>query len=59
MDRKNILYLDPIEVFCEGNICTGLNNDKIYFSDHGHLSKEGALLFIKIYEDKILNFISN
>lgn len=44
---KDIVFIDPAEIFCDDGTCVKQRNSEIYFSDPGHLSKVGSLKAIR------------
>lgn len=42
---SNTTYIDPYPLFCHKGICDSIINNKIYYSDGGHLSLDGSEAF--------------
>lgn len=40
--RKNIVFFDPYDALCEGGTCRVADGMKSFYSDHAHLSQQGA-----------------
>ena len=55
----NIYFLDPAGAFCSDGICIKQSNGEIYFSDGGHISKDGSLKAIKYMEQKLLSIMES
>ena len=53
----NISFINPANIFCEGEECLEQEKGKIYFSDKDHLSKMGSVKAIKAIEKKLLKYI--
>jgi len=58
IEKNKINYYDPVPVLCTDKFCKAENNKKPLFSDGGHLSKYGVLMFIEFAED-IISKIKN
>lgn len=54
---RNTYYIDPYEVFCNDGTCRSIFNDKIMYSDGGHLSKDGSLMVVDELKNIILDVI--
>lgn len=54
----NTYYLDPYEVLCKDGTCRSIFNNKIMYSDGGHLSKDGSLMVANGLKDIILDVIA-
>lgn len=55
--EKNIRFLDPTKAICHDGTCLVQENDKIYFSDNNHLTKDGSDKVVKYLEEDFLNII--
>ncbi|WP_316248133.1 SGNH hydrolase domain-containing protein [Escherichia coli] len=55
---RNTYYMDPYEVFCSNGTCRSIFNDKIMYSDGGHLSKDGSQMAVNGFKDKILSVLN-
>lgn len=53
--RKNIYFIDPYDSFCDDNACRAIADNKVLYSDGGHLSKDGSRFFIKSIQKKLLD----
>ncbi len=50
---KNINFIDPADALCDSEQCFIVLNGKLLYSDHAHLTNEGARLVIDAYLSKI------
>ncbi|MCF8365680.1 MAG: acyltransferase [Bacteroidales bacterium] len=57
-DKKNLVFIDPTQAFCEDGTCLSQFNTKIYFSDVDHLSKVGSVHVMEYFEDKFLQIMT-
>lgn len=55
---RNTYYVDPYEVFCTDGTCRSIFNDKIMYSDGGHLSKDGSQMVVDGLKGKLLSAIT-
>jgi peptidoglycan/LPS O-acetylase OafA/YrhL len=46
MGKKELFFIDPYKELCTTTQCKVLDEDKLIYSDHAHLSKHGASLVI-------------
>ncbi len=56
--QQNTLYLDPREALCDKHYCYVVNSGKLYYSDHAHLTKDGAGKVVDHFSAKISQFIN-
>jgi peptidoglycan/LPS O-acetylase OafA/YrhL len=54
---KNIIFIDPSDAYCTDGICLKQMNDKIYYSDNNHLTKDGSLEVIKYLEQDFIDIL--
>jgi hypothetical protein len=52
---KNVVVLDPINVFCDKKYCYVIRNGKLLYRDDGHLSPDGSFELAKFLIDKIVS----
>lgn len=55
---ENTTYIDPYPLFCHNGICESIINNKIYYSDGGHLSLDGSLAFAPFIKNILFEAIS-
>lgn len=55
---ENILFINPADAFCEGELCLEQKDGEIYFSDINHLSQDGSLRVVKYMKEKLLKIIN-
>jgi peptidoglycan/LPS O-acetylase OafA/YrhL len=59
IETEKFIFLNPMDVFCESNICTNIDSEKrLIYSDRGHLSKYGSIELIKGFEKYLMEVIS-
>ena len=51
--KLNNYYIEPHKIQCDKKKCYFSNNDGIFFADGSHISKNGAKLFVKSFENII------
>jgi len=56
--HRNILFIDPYLALCNQYNCYVAENEQLYYSDHAHLTKDGANKVFATFSDEILNFIN-
>ena len=52
-DLPGISWIDPIEVFCDSDVCHALSNDSVYYQDDDHLSKAGSRRIAPLLKDAL------
>jgi hypothetical protein len=52
---KNVVVLDPINVFCDEKYCYAIRNGKLLYRDDDHLSLDGGFELAKFLIDKIIS----
>jgi hypothetical protein len=52
---KNVVVLDPINVFCDEKYCYAMKNGKLLYRDDDHLSLDGTFELAKFLIDKIVS----
>jgi hypothetical protein len=52
---KNVVILDPINIFCDEKYCYAKKNGKFLYKDDNHLSLDGSFELAKFLIDKIVN----
>jgi peptidoglycan/LPS O-acetylase OafA/YrhL len=52
---KNVVVLDPINVFCDEKYCYAMKNGKLLYRDDDHLSLDGSFELAKFLIDKIVS----
>jgi hypothetical protein len=52
---KNVVILDPINVFCDEKYCYAMKNGKLLYKDDDHVSLDGSFELAKFLIDKIVN----
>jgi hypothetical protein len=52
---KNVVVLDPINVFCDEKYCYAIKNGKLLYRDDDHLSPDGSFDLAKFLIDKIVS----
>lgn len=53
-----LTLVDPLDSFCEGDVCTIQSGDAIYMSDRGHLSTTGVEILRPIFNNIFLEIES-
>ena len=56
-NEKNILEIDPADIFCDFKNCRTHDSENIYYTDRDHLSREGTELLLEAVGSDILDFI--
>ncbi|HDF2343807.1 TPA: acyltransferase [Morganella morganii] len=51
------IYIDPYPLFCHNGICDSIINNKIYYSDGGHLSLDGSEAFADFIKPKLMDIL--
>jgi len=54
---ENITFIDPSKALCKEGNCLKQKNDKIYYSDTNHLSKDGSLLVVEYLQEELLSIL--
>jgi peptidoglycan/LPS O-acetylase OafA/YrhL len=57
--QERILFLDPKEALCDENYCYVVKSGKLYYSDHAHLTKDGASTVFDHFSAEISHFIES
>jgi len=57
--RKNVLFLDPYSALCDAASCYVAKDDLLYYSDHAHLTSDGAGIVIDRFSKQILNVVDS
>ena len=52
---KNVVVIDPINVFCDEKYCYAIRNGKLLYRDDDHLSPDGSFELAKFLIDKIVS----
>lgn len=55
----NTVFLDPYEVFCDGDTCQSVDfkKDTIWYSDGRHLSIDGSIKAVEFFRDQLVAII--
>ncbi|CAB4764669.1 MAG: acyltransferase family protein [Actinobacteria bacterium] len=48
---KELTVIDPLNSFCNNDICSIQSGEQIFLSDHGHLSSTGVEILRPLFED--------
>ena len=56
-NEKNILEIDPADIFWDVKNCRTHDSENIYYTDRDHLSREGTELLLEAVGSDILDFI--
>jgi hypothetical protein len=57
--NKNITFINPASALCNDSICIKQLNQKIYFSDNNHLTREGSYKVIEYIKPQLLEILDN
>ena len=57
--RSNVIFLDPYLALCDEIYCYVAKDNILYYSDHAHLTADGASTVIDMFSDDILNVIGS
>jgi len=59
--EKNIVFLNPFEVFCDDDFCYSfdLGKNKVWYQDKSHLSVSGSIEAINYFEKDIIRIIKD
>lgn len=57
--RRNVIYLDPYLALCDDINCYVAKDNILYYSDHAHLTSDGANMVINMFSDEILSVIGS
>jgi peptidoglycan/LPS O-acetylase OafA/YrhL len=49
----NVVFVDPYDALCDATTCYVMRDGKLLYSDHAHLSKYGAALVVKHFEQTL------
>ena len=57
--EKNTHFFDPFDAFCNNDSCYALDNgnDKIWYSDGGHVSIDGSLKTVNYFTQELISII--
>ena len=57
--RKRVYFIDPFNVFCQGEYCRNMDERKqLYYSDNNHLSKLGSKYFLKKVQAELIGIMN-
>lgn len=51
--HANVLFLDPHEALCDENDCYVVRDGSLYYSDHAHLTIDGASLVVSTFKESL------
>jgi len=53
--RENVVFLDPYLALCDSINCYVTRNHQLYYSDHAHLTTDGANQVINMFSNQIVS----
>lgn len=57
MRQNNTMFVNVYDPLCDSQYCFLVRDRKLYYSDHAHLTVDGAKLVINAFANQISNFI--
>lgn len=57
--KGRVIWIDPLEKFCNDSQCVLVNNSDCYFKDVTHLTEAGAKLFTNDFRSALITFGAN